>query len=119
MPDKPFSKDTAMPVFKPRNRLINFRLSEEEFDLLRSSCAHCGARSLSEFARTAVLRSVAVGLGHTPPEDATPDPRVASLDRKVQDLEHRVADIVRLIENLHTADVSSTSSPCPAPVSAA
>ena len=108
-----------MPVLKPRNRLINFRLSEEEFEMLRSSCARCGARSLSEFARTAVLRSVAAGLGQSAPEDSTQSARVATLDRKVQDLEIRIADLVRLIESLRAAGVASTATACSEPAPAA
>ncbi len=96
-----------MPVFNPRNRLVNFRLSEEEFDKLRASSALSGARSLSDFARNAVMRSVA----HTGPESsaASPaaDPRTPSIDRKVLELETRVAELVNLIESLKRASESA------------
>lgn len=90
-----------MPVFNPRNRLVNFRLSEEEFEKLRASSALSGARSLSDFARNAVMRSVA----HTAPEAAasSSDIRVPSIDRKVLELEARVAELVSLIESLKQA----------------
>lgn len=83
-----------MPVFNPRNRLVNFRLSEEEFDKLRASCSLYGARSLSDFARAAVMRSVA-GAAHAAPETETP-----AIDRKVSDLETRVVELSRLVESL-------------------
>jgi hypothetical protein len=103
-----------MPVFKPRNRLVNFRLSEEEFDRLRASCSLNGARSLSDFARAAVLRSVA-GLQTAPDSDSSasaPDTRVSQIDQKVVELESRVTELLRLMDNLQAHSVDS-----PAPVS--
>jgi hypothetical protein len=45
-----------MAVLKPRNRLVYFRVSEEEFQLLTSMCQAEGARSISELARVALQR---------------------------------------------------------------
>lgn len=47
-----------MSVLKPRNRLVNFRLSEEEFQAMHAACEKSGARSLSDFARGAVLHAM-------------------------------------------------------------
>ena len=44
-----------MSVISPRNRLVNFRLSEAEFEHLRTACQAIGARSISDFARSSVL----------------------------------------------------------------
>ena len=44
-----------MPVYRPRTRLVNFRLSEDEFLMLKDTCARSGARSVSDYARSAVL----------------------------------------------------------------
>jgi hypothetical protein len=46
-----------MAVTKPRSRLVNFRLTEEEFQGLKSASIEQGARSVSDFARSAVLRA--------------------------------------------------------------
>ena len=54
-----------MAVTKPRNRLVNFRLTEEEFQSLRTASSESGARSISDFARSAVLRSF-----HSPASEA-------------------------------------------------
>lgn len=99
-----------MPVFKPRNRLVNFRLSEEEFEKLRASCALNGARSLSDFARAAVMRSVATGQTETLDTVATATSHAASvnsavIDRKVHDLESRVYELGRLMESLKNESV--------------
>ena len=88
-----------MPVFKPRNRLVNFRLSEEEFEKLRAGCSLYGARSLSDFARAAVMRSVAGG-GSTDASDS-------AIDQKVNNLETRIGELSRLAESLYAANTES------------
>src|SRR5215469_16456656 len=45
-----------MAVLKPRNRLVYFRVSEEEFQLFTSMCQAEGARSISDLARVALQR---------------------------------------------------------------
>ena len=46
-----------MAVNKPRNRIIIFRLTQDEYETLQA--ASSGARSLSEFARAKLLNSIA------------------------------------------------------------
>ena len=48
-----------MAVLKPRERLVYFRISEDEFQQFASVCEQAGARSLSELARSAVQRLIA------------------------------------------------------------
>ena len=91
-----------MSVLNPRNRLVNFRLSEVEFEKLKAACARQGARSLSEFARAAVLRSLDEPREFAP----APYPRLSSLDQKVAELEIRLEQILRLM----SATGSSTMS---------
>jgi hypothetical protein len=78
-----------MSVFKPRNKLVNFRLSDEEFEKLRLLCPLHGARSISDFARSSVLERL----------DQTPRPALAAppLDAKVDQLESRVEQLLNLI----------------------
>lgn len=92
-----------MPVLKPRNRLVNFRLSEEEYERLKASCALHGARSLSDFARAAVLRAVVPGVLPSEHGDSLPDGRVSQMDRKLHDLESRVSQLLNLVEALRVA----------------
>ena len=47
-----------MPLLKRRTKLVSFRLSDEEYEKLRVACVAEGARSISEFARSALQRSV-------------------------------------------------------------
>jgi hypothetical protein len=96
-----------MPVFKPRNRLVNFRLSEEEFAQLRATCSQFGARSLSDFARSAVLRSVSGETAGAPASDG----HLTVLDRKVNDLEGRVSELIQLIQHLQGAEADKPTLP--------
>lgn len=41
-----------------RSRIVNFRVSEKELQLLRAISAEHGARSLSDYAREVMLRSL-------------------------------------------------------------
>jgi|SRR5579864_3932745 DNA-binding transcriptional regulator GbsR (MarR family) len=50
-----------MPVLKPRERLVYFRISEDEYRQFTSVCEHSGARSVSDLARNAVQRLIADG----------------------------------------------------------
>jgi hypothetical protein len=67
-----------MAVNKPRNRILIFRLTQEEYEALLAASA--GARSLSEFARSKLLGSL--------------DPVGAQLS----DLQSKVARIEQLLE---------------------
>jgi hypothetical protein len=50
-----------LAVLRSRSRLVTFRLDPEEYAALRRVCISTGARSMSEFAREAVLASVDAG----------------------------------------------------------
>ena len=69
-----------MAVTKPRNKILIFRLTQDEYQTLQS--ASSGARSLSEFARTKLLGSL-----------GTP-----ALDQQILELKSSVAHIAALLE---------------------
>lgn len=50
-----------MAVLKPRERLVYFRISEDEFRQFSSVCEQGGGRSVSDLARNAVQRLIADG----------------------------------------------------------
>lgn len=82
-----------MTVIKPRTHLVNFRLTEEEYHHLVEACSLRGARSLSDFARSAVLRSA-------DPQSQTAgyvQSRLAALDHKVMDLEECIMRLISLL----------------------
>ncbi len=47
-----------MTVLKRRTRMVNFRLSEDEYKELKNLCIANGSRSISDFARAAVCQSL-------------------------------------------------------------
>ena len=73
----------------PKSRMISFRISEEEFELLKTVYPQHGARNLSDFARTAMLRHL---------ESRTELPDVAASGEVVSRLDQMQQDLVRLTE---------------------
>ena len=45
-------------VTKPRNRILIFRLTQDEYQTLQNASCERGARSLSEFARNQLMNSI-------------------------------------------------------------
>jgi len=83
-----------MSVLRPRTRLVNFRLSEDEFERLKASCALHGSRSISDFARSSVLdRMEAAPTG----SQFGGQGRLLHLDHKVAELEMRVTQIAQVL----------------------
>jgi|HubBroStandDraft_1064217.scaffolds.fasta_scaffold1556112_1 hypothetical protein len=74
-----------MAVSKPRNRLVIFRLTQEEFQQLETVSTAGGARSLSEFARSKVLNG------------ASGEPSLAELERKLDELTGVVEGLAKIL----------------------
>jgi uncharacterized protein (DUF1778 family) len=89
----PAERSKTMSVLRPRNRLVNFRLSEDEFESLKTACENSGARSVSDFARSSVLSQIE----NTKQALSFPQSRVTNLDQKVSDLEGRVGQLLNLL----------------------
>ncbi len=103
-----------MSVLNPRNRLVNFRLSDDEFERLKTACSQFGARSISDFARGSVLDRILDG----PEPEARPKERIVELDHKLAALEGQVSQLLNLVEATgrtsiapqRSAEVSATRS---------
>ena len=76
-----------MGVFKRRTRLVSFRLSDEEYQALLEITAAQGARSISDFSRTALCLAVKGNLNalSLESEGAVPN-HVQDLIRSMQEL---------------------------------
>jgi hypothetical protein len=94
-----------MSVLRPRNRLVNFRLSEDEFESLKLACENSGARSISDFARGSVLERI----GSTQQAQSVPGGRVTNLDQKVSELEGRVGELLNLLQATGMAGASDAA----------
>lgn len=71
-----------MAVLKPRERLVYFRISEDEFRQFLSVCEKEGARSVSDLARSAVQRLIADG--HRQREEDEVTERMHRLERLIE-----------------------------------
>jgi len=47
-----------MAVIKRRDRIVIFRLAQDEYEGLRAACAERGGASISSFARSEVLKAL-------------------------------------------------------------
>jgi hypothetical protein len=87
-------------VLKPRERLVYFRVSEDEFRQFVSVCEQAGARSVSDLARNAVQRLIAEGQRNR--EDH-------SIDEKIQVLERLIAAVTEQLTLLALKQVPAAS----------
>ena len=78
---------------KRKNRTMSLRLSEEEYENLKSIYASRGVRSLSEFARGAMLHM----LGQESSDGRTLEDRVQLLDGKITILEGELDRLSRVV----------------------
>ncbi len=69
---------------KVRNHLVNFRVTEEELEQLKSACDRQGARCLSHFVRNAVLSSPDLDAGGVSAQVLMLDRRVTALETRFQ-----------------------------------
>lgn len=70
-----------------RKKMISLRLSEEEYELLKTRYRTYGARNVSELARLALHRMMA---GPAGPQDGFAE-KLAELDERVRALESHIA----------------------------
>lgn len=80
-----------MAIYSPRTRLVNFRLSEDEYQTLKEAAIRQGARSISDFARGAILNSV------TNPRSENGQVDLTGLDRKMNEIQGTVEKISGLL----------------------
>lgn len=88
-----------MSVFKPRTRQVSFRMSEQEYERLRSHCVSVGARSISDLARSAVCQLM------VPPRERLDDPlqaQIRHLYSSFRALSEEVLHISALVEQRGT-----------------
>ncbi len=84
-----------MAVLKRKSRMISLRLSNEEYESLRSLYRVHGSRSVSEFARNAMQKVI----GESRSPSGNIEGRLQELDEKMTTLDQEVSRLVRLIES--------------------
>lgn len=85
-----------MSLGHQRSRLISFRVSQDEYDNVRNACLLLGSRSVSDFARIAVMRAI----GDSPRLMGPIPLRIAGVDPSMGNLSREVDRLARLVETL-------------------
>ena len=75
---------------KARTRLVNFRVTDEEFERLKSASGRQGSRCLSDFARSMML-------GQPNCHSSADDERLLSFDRRLTSLERSLSRLVDVL----------------------
>jgi DNA-binding transcriptional regulator GbsR (MarR family) len=83
-------------VLKPRERLVYFRITEDEFHQFSSVCEQEGARSLSDLARSAVQRLIA---------DCNREHEAEELAPAIESLGKMIAEVTAQLEMLRALRV--------------
>jgi hypothetical protein len=78
-----------MPVLKPRNRLLYFRISEEEFRKVSDMC-------LSDLARQAMQRLLQDGTSNN---DGLMAEKLKTIDTIICELNQKLSQLTKLIED--------------------
>ena len=81
-----------------RSRLINFRVTDEEFRRLKTASVTHNARCLSDFARSAILERV-----QAPPDAPAAEGPAATVADQLQAFERRLARLESHISRLSDA----------------
>ena len=97
-----------MAVLKPRNRLVYFRVSEEEFEQFTRVCEQEGARSISDLVRSAMSRTVN---GSHPDSDEPVAGRLRKLDDLIGALTLRMRQLDMLIQIQAANDTQAERKP--------
>lgn len=93
-----------MAILAARKRIVTFRLTDTEFAALRRVCEVAGSRSISDFARDAVMQKVQSHGGGSKPA-ANDDLR--ALNHRLEDL----ADGVRELRSRIARVLAAPSAP--------
>lgn len=88
-------------MLKKRSRTVSFRLSDDEYEALKSVSALRGARSVSEFTRSVACNAQPNGNGNTAAQDAEKIDdqlrvlydRMNALDRSIRTLTDELREI--------------------------
>lgn len=88
-----------MAVLKPRERLVYFRITEDEFHQFAGVCEQAGARSISDLARNAVQRLITEGQREQRDQDFAP---------QIQSLERLIGEVTAQLQMLTSLRAAST-----------
>ena len=77
-----------MALLKQRNRFVVFRLTQEEYNAIKSACVAAGSRNLSDFTRTELLALIQA------------DGRSCLVEQKLLEIDRKLADLQSCVERV-------------------
>jgi hypothetical protein len=89
-----------VPTPNPRNRVVVFRLTEEEYRSLKAACSAAGGRNLSDYTRSELLLAL-----RSDGADIAIQRRFQEIDHKLRDLGHLLKEVFEYLhlESSHEA----------------
>jgi hypothetical protein len=86
---------------KPRNRVVVFRLTQDEYRALQEACSRSGARNLSDFTRSEVLECLNLEAA-----GGYMARRFAALEQQMEVIQFQLSD---LLQGVFHADIKQRS----------
>ncbi|HEX3685190.1 MAG TPA: hypothetical protein VHU83_21825 [Bryobacteraceae bacterium] len=77
-----------MSTPNPRNRVVVFRLTEEEYRSLKEACSAAGRRNLSDYTRSELLLALRA------------DGAEMAIQRRFQEIDHKLRDLSHLLKEV-------------------
>jgi hypothetical protein len=87
-----------------RTRLVNFRVTDEELERLKTASGRQGARCLSDFARAVML-----GQPNFRPVSGSYDDKLLSFDQRLIALEHSMARLVEALPGTYNKNQAAAA----------
>ena len=94
-----------MATLHQRNRIVVFRLTQEEHQSLQSACIAAGSRSLSDYTRTQLLTLMSADASQSLVER-----RFGDIDRKLSALHQIIQRVSERIESPEDRSVAADGS---------
>ncbi|HXB66778.1 MAG TPA: hypothetical protein VNY05_00935 [Candidatus Acidoferrales bacterium] len=93
-----------MSALNPRNRIVVFRLTLDEYESLKRACAEKGGRNLSEFTRSELLN-----LLRAQSEDYLIQTKLDAIERKLTSMHTDMREMSHLLDGGMRAEVPEQS----------
>ena len=85
-----------MHLLAVKKRIVNFRLTEDEYQTLQKACTTTGARSISDYARSILLGALP---NETRPQRPDVSHRIDQLELRVRALSAAIRAIESMLSN--------------------
>ncbi|MCA2971746.1 MAG: hypothetical protein INH43_24790 [Acidobacteriaceae bacterium] len=84
--------------FRPRRSIVTFRLSDDEYELVKRGSEDARSRSLSDYARDAVLRRVAMEREPKEAENSSITANIERLGEAMREIDGKLSLILKKTE---------------------